>query len=296
MSKKIFDQDINDRVPDRDQMLIVQLLFREKPDTADPKALQAALEPLVGEVENIAEDKPDMPMFSVPKFKAVFKDVPQGIPVLADFMEPSEFSAEKIDEFKRSQFWDFKDGAAKIDEFKYSVAVFGMYASALKYQEQAELILAQVDAALQCYPTCDALYIDTSGKLTTPEDFNKCKQYNIAGRFIRLAVNARFFTINGTDDMIVDTIGFYTFGGADVQVHFHGMEPNHVVNYVYNIASYQFENEFPIKSGETVDSIDKDGNMQWEPQWKTQYEDSLVQPVRTVLDVNCGQFAAGKRQ
>ena len=95
--------------------------------------------------------------------------------------------------------------------------------------------------------------------------------------------------------MVVDTIGFYAFGGADVQVHFRGMDPNHVVRYVYNIASYQFNNEFPIKSGETVDSLDRNGNMQWEPQWKTQYEDSLIQPIRTVLDVNCGEFAAGTR-
>lgn len=296
MSKKVFDQDTSDRAPDRDQMLIVQLLFRDKPDTADPKALQAALEPLVGKVENIAEDKPNMPMFSVPKFKAVFKDAPQGIPVLADFMEPYKFSSEKIDEFERSQFWDFKNGATEIDEFKYTVSVFGMYTTALDYKEQAELILAQTDAALQCYPTCEAIYVNTSGKLTTPEDFKECKKFDMAGRFIRLAVNARFFTINNTDDMIVDTIGFHTFGGADVQVHFHGMEPNHVVNYVYNIASYQFENNFPIKSGETVDSIGANGSMQWEPQWKTQYEDSLIQPIRTVLDVNCGQFASGKRQ
>lgn len=295
MSKKVIDQDRNDRVPDRNQMLMAQLLFTEKPDTADADALKAALESIVGETENIS-DKPDMPMFSVPRYKAVFKDAPQGMPVLADYLAPREFSAENIDEIQRSQFWDYKDGAARIDGFKWCVDVFAMMAAGLQYKEQAELFLAQVDAALQCYPTCGAIYVIHSGKLTAPEDFEECKQYDLSGRFIRLAVNARFFTINGTaDDMIVDTIGFYAFGGADVQVHFHGMDPNHVVNYVYNIASYQFDNEFPIKSGDTVDSIDENGVMQWEPQWKSQYEDSLIQPVRTVLDINCGEFAAGTR-
>jgi len=294
MSEKVIEQDRN--VVDRSRMLIAQLLFEEKPETADPNALKAALERNVGAVDNIS-DKPDMPMFSVPKYKAVFKDAPQGVPVLADYLAPREFSAENIDEITRSQFWDFKDGAAKIDGFRWCVDVFAMMAAGLHYKEQAELFLAQVDAALRCYPSCGGIYVLHSGKLTTPEDFEECKQFDLSGRFIRLAVNARFFRINGTaDDMIVDTIGFCAFGGADVQVHFHGMDPNNVVRYVYNIASYQFDNEFPIKSGETVDSLDENGNMQWEPQWKTQYEDSLIQPVRTVLDVNCGEFAAGNRQ
>lgn len=296
MSKKVYDQNTSERVPDRNQMLIVQLLFREKPEVPAPKAFQEQLEKLVGEVENIAEDKPDLAMFAVPRYKAEFKDTPQGIPVVANFTAPCKFDAKSVDEFTRSQFWDFEDGAEKIDGFGYFVGVFSMYAAAIDYKDQAELILAQVDAALRCYPTCEAIYVPSSGKLTTREDFEECRQYEIPGRYIRLAVNARFFTINGTDDdMIIDTIGFYVFGGADVQMHFHGLEPNNVVNYVYNIASYQFANEFPIKSGETVDSLDENGNMQWEPQWKTQYEDSIIQPVRTVLDVNCGEYAAGNR-
>lgn len=295
MSKKILEQDTSDRVLDRNQMLMAQLLFTEKPDMADQNALKEALERNVGAVENIS-DKPDMPMFSVPKYKAAFKDAPQGMPPLADFLAPREFSAENIDELKRSQFWDFKDGAERIDEFKWCVDVFAMMAAGLHYKEQAELFLAQVDAALRCYPTCGAVYVLHSGKLTAPEDFEDCKQFGLAVRFIRLAVNARYFTINGTDDMIVDTLGFFAFGAADVQVHFHGLNPDHVVNYVYNIASYQFDSEFPIKSGETVDSLDEDGKIQWEPQWKTQYEDALIQPIRCVLDVNCGEFASGTRK
>ena len=34
------------------------------------------------------------------------------------------------------------------------------------------------------------------------------------------------------------------------------------------------ENDFPIKSGETIDSIDKNGDMQMSPLWSAQYEDS----------------------
>ena len=95
--------------------------------------------------------------------------------------------------------------------------------------------------------------------------------------------------------MVIDTLGFFVFGGADVQVHFKGLNPNHVVNYVYNIASYQFENDFPIKSGDTIDSIDENGKMQITPQWNVQYENALIDPERSVLDINCGKYAGGGR-
>ena len=288
---KVLNQDTLQKAPDH-EMLMAQLLFDEQPETCSPEALKAALEENVGAVENIS-DKPDMPMFSVKNFVAEFNDG-KKVPVLANFLAPLEFKTE-IDELKRSQFWDVEDGNAIIDNAKYCVNVFGMMADCLEYKQQAELLLAEIDAALKCYPTCKAIYMISSGKLTTPQQFEECKRYDLSGRFIRLAVNARFFTISGSDDMIVDTLGFYTFGAADVQVHFHGLDPNAVVNYVYNIASYQFDNDFPIKSGETVDGLDENGKTSWDIQWKTQYEDSLIQPVRTVLDVNCGQYAAGNR-
>ncbi len=291
MSSKVLDQDTTQKAPEQ-ELLMAQLLFDELPETASPEALKAAFEANVGAVENIS-DKPDMPMFSCSNFVGEFENG-ERVPVLADFLAPYEFKTE-TDELKRSQFWDVRNGAELIDGAKYCVSVFAMLSGALHYKKQAELLLAQVDAALKCYPTCRAIYMIGSGKLTTPEQFEECRRFDLPGRFIRLAVNARFFTVNGTDDMIVDTLGFYAFGAADVQVHFHGLDPNHVVNYVYNIASYQFGADFPVKSGDTLDSIGADGAMQWEPQWKVQYENSLIQPVRTVLDVNCGQYAAGNR-
>lgn len=294
MSKKILDQDVSQKAPEQ-EMLIANLLFREKPAQADFNAVRAAMEKLFGEVESVG-DKASYYTFAVPKYNAVFKDAPQGMPVLANIGEPRAFSSGNIDELKRSQFWDFKNGSEAIDEFEYCVDVFGMLSGGLDYKEQAEFFVNLVDAALHSYPSCEAIYVFASGKLTTPEDFENSKQYDSAARFIRLAVNARFFTINNSDDMIVDTIGFYTFGCADVQLHFHGIDPNHAVEYVYNIASYQFNNDFPVKSGDTIDGINENGRIVQDIQWRVQYENSLIQPIRTVLDINCGKYAAGQRK
>ena len=72
------------------------------------------------------------------------------------------------------------------------------------------------------------------------------------------------------------------------------MDPNLVVNHAYNVASYILENDNPIEDDETIDGI-KDGNMSREIQWRCQYEDSLLQPSRAVLDINMGEYAAGNR-
>ncbi len=290
---KVLDQNLNEKAPEQ-QLLMAQLLFTEKPKQADPANLQAALEKLVGTVGNIS-DNPEQPSYAVEKFKAEFQDSPKPIPVLASYIGPYEFSIE-LDDLTRSQFWDVKNGEELMNTCKYSVSAFGMLSGALHYKQQAELFLAQIEAALECYPDCRAIYVPHSGKLTLPEYFCDGRQYGMAQNFIRTAVNARFFRINNSGDMIVDTLGFYAFGAADVQLHFHGMDPNHVVEYVYNIADYQFQSEFAVKSGDTIDGVDGNGRIQPYIQWRTQYEDSLIQPIRTVLDINCGEFAAGSRE
>ena len=80
----------------------------------------------------------------------------------------------------------------------------------------------------------------------------------------------------------------------DLQYHFHGMDPNWVVNHAYNAASYILEHDNPIQDGETIDGV-ADSQMCREVQWKCQYEDSLIQPPRGVLDINMGNYASGGR-
>ena len=283
------------------EIMMVQLLFQQKPKSPTTAQMRAALERYLGDLgevpyaETSKESTGDMFMFPLLKYKAVLKDKPEGVPVMATFLASDAESGIEVDDMQRYQFWDVPDGNELIGKCKYTILVNTMLGAALSYQEQAQIILAQVDAALDCYPECIGIYVHQSGKLITPEMFRAKRSAGLSERFISLFVNARFFNLSDTDEMLVDTLGFYVFGGADIQVHFKNMNPNHVVNYVYNIASYQFDNDFPIESGETIDSLDANGRMQESPQWKVQYEDSLVDPLRTVLDVNCGEFAGGNR-
>lgn len=150
-----------------------------------------------------------------------------------------------------------------------------------------------LDALAELYPTCEAFYFQNCGKLFLAEDV-RSHQIEGADRFIRFGVNVRFFNIQDTEDMIVDTVGMGTLFLPDLQYHFHDMDPNWVVNHAYNVASYILANDNPIEDGETIDGV-VDGQMSREIQWKCQYEDALIQPPREVLDIHMGNYASGGR-
>lgn len=294
MSDKVLQQDLSEKAPSRPQMLIAQLLFREKPEACSFENAREAVEKYCGELGEI-DEKPDILMFPVMKYKVEFEDKPNGVPVLACFMQPFEFKME-LDELTRSQLWDMENGAEFLDEVRYEVVVHAMLSDALSYTEQTELFIAQLDAAVEMYPTCEAIYVTGSGKLTPTAKFLSDRQWDAGARFINAAVNVRFFNIQGTGDMLIDSLGMYTLALPDVQLHFLNLDPNNVVSYVYNILDYQYENDFPIDNNDSLDGIGADGNIDMNVQWRARYEDSLVQPLRPVLDINCGEFAAGTRE
>ncbi|MBP3792611.1 MAG: DUF4261 domain-containing protein [Ruminococcus sp.] len=292
---------MNRKKEDKIEIMMIQLLFRSKPASPSVKQMRNALVKRSGDLGDLPcaqpskESSGDMFMFPLPEHKVVLQDRPDGVPVMAAFLAADQESGIQLDDMKRSQLWDAENALEIINECRYTILVNTMLGAALAYKEQAEILLSQVDAALECYPDCIGIYAPQSGKLITPEMFEAYKEFTPAERFIHTFVNARFFNVTDSNEMIVDTLGFYVFGGADIQIHFKNMDPNKVVNYVYNISSYQFDNDFPIVSGDTIDSIDQAGKMCADIQWSVQYEDSLVQPTRIVLDINCGEYAGGNR-
>lgn len=95
--------------------------------------------------------------------------------------------------------------------------------------------------------------------------------------------------------MMVDTLGMGTLYLPDLQYHFHGMDPNWVVQHAYTIADYILANDNPIKPGDSIDGI-IDGHFTQEVMWRFHYEDALIQPVREVIDIYMNEFASGKRE
>ena len=205
------------------------------------------------------------------------------------------FHPETIDEMRRSQMWDcLQDRDRILSECKYCVFANDILTGALDPLERANLDMDYLEALLELFPTCEAVYSLNTGKLVLA-DVIRSKTVSGLDRFIRYIVNARFFNIDGTDDdHIVDTLGMSLLYMEDLQYHFHSMDPNWVVMHAYNIAAYVLENCRPIKDGDTIDGV-TDGNIDQNLQWKCHFEDAIVQPGRPVLDIHMGQYAAGNR-
>jgi hypothetical protein len=163
-------------------------------------------------------------------------------------------------------------------------------AAGLPALERADILAKWADIVLNFFPTCEAAFFATSGKLL-PASALHSNPHSGPARFLHGGLNIRFFRVQNSEDMVVDTLGLYALGLPEVQLHFHTADPNAMVRYAGNVALYQFQNNAPIQNGETVDAaagLDQD-------QWPCQYEDSLIQPLRTVLDIRPGPFAAGTR-
>lgn len=289
---KTFKQDLsNEKGRHPGGPFIIQMLFKESVPMPDKAEMTAVMKKHMGAAECFCHDEKTAG-FAALEHIAEFKD--GKAPVQLMVMGASRFEGEGFDAFTMSQMWDCMEDRERIfRECRYQVVAVDMLAAALPALERANLDADFLDALAELYPDCEAFYFPNCGKLF-PAEYVRSHQIKGPDRFIRFGVNVRFFNIEGTEDKLIDTLGMGTLFLPDLQYHFHGMDPNWVVNHAYNVASYLLVNDNPVESGETVDGIEK-GQMSRRVQWRCQYEEALVQPPREVLDINMGEYASGGR-
>ena len=279
-------------------VFMVQLLMKEKCDMPSLEHMTEVLERHIGRVEAA---KPDDKLSGSMKGLALFAAMDhiakfsngQG-PVQVSVMPCDTFHPETIDEMKRSQMWDcLEDRDRILSECQYCVFANDMLTGALDPLERADFDMDYLEALVELFPTCEAVYSLNTGKLILADTVRK-KEFTGLERFIHYIVNARFFNISGTGNSLVDTLGMTLLYLEDLQYHFHSMDPNWVVGHAYDVSTYVLANRRPIKDGDTIDGV-IDGNIDQSLQWKCRFEDALVQPSRPVLDIHMGQYAAGGR-
>lgn len=287
---KVFKQDLSQKEGES-HLFFMWLLFDQEPQRPDADTVHKKLEQKFGAIHTIMEDE-KMSSYALPKYMSEFADNAK-LPTQVVMGDIHSFDQDKISEFERGQIWDCPDGKELLDHITHRVMLWDMM-DTLDFMQKSEMLMDWLETALDLYKECVAVWIPSAGKLIMADEIRR-QSYRREDRFLHYCVNARFFTVNGSDDMIVDTRGMYAMGLPDVQCHFHGIDPNDVVYYVYNIAMYIFKNRMPIEDGDTIDGL-RDGELVPEIQWKCQYEDSLVQPLRPVIDICPGEFAAGTRE
>jgi len=280
-------------------VFMVQLLMKEPCETPSLERMTEVLTRHIGKVE-AAEPTEEMnaamkglALFAATEHISHFKD--RQAPVQVAIMPCETFHPEKIDELKRSQMWDVgKDRDRILSECKYCIFANDILGGALETLERANFLMDYLEALVELFPTCEAVYSLNSGKLILA-DAVRAREVQGLDRYIRYIVNARFFNISGTRDHVVDTLGLSLLYIEDLQYHFHDMDPNWVVGHAYNMANYILANRRPIKDGDTIDGV-ADGHLEQSIQWKCHFEGAMIQPERAVLDVYMNEYAAGQRQ
>lgn len=279
-------------------VFIVQLLMKDRCEMPSAEQIMDVLTRHIGRVEAVQRtsekdaSKEAPAVFAAMEHIAQFQD-DQG-PVMASIMPCEAFHPEKIDEMKRSQMWDcLQDRDRILSECKYCVVAHDALGGALETFERANFLMDYLEALVELFPTCEAVYSLNSGKMILAETIRNREAEGL-DRYIHYIVNARFFNIDGTSEHVVDTLGLSLLYIEDLQYHFHDMDPNWVVGHAYNMASYILNNDCPIKEGDTIDGI-TDGYLDQRVQWKCHFEDALIQPNRAVLDVYMNEHAAGQR-
>ena len=291
--QKGFNQDLEQKPVPAGAVFIIHLLMEEPCEMPDKDFMVSVLNKHLGDVDCFSCDDTSAG-FMAKRYNVHYEEENKNMPPMLMLTKACEIEKPVMNEMDISQTWNCPEAEEILASCKYQVFANDMMAAGLHYLERAEMLTDYVDALLEIYPTCKAVVFETSKKMYTRDELVNC---NVAkeDKFIYYAVNVRFFNIQGTDDMIVDTVGMGTLFMPDLQYHFHGMDPNWVVNHAYNVLSYMFARENPIKSGDHIDGV-KDGRMCRDVQWNVRYEGALIQPLREVIDFNMNEFASGTRQ
>ena len=276
--QKVFRQNLDEKGSFQ-TLFQIYLLFTEKGTRPDGKKIQKALLSKFEKVDIVANVKDSLSTFAIWKYIVEYKE---------------NFDGNNIDLMQRSQLWDCPEKDEILANCKYKIMLSDFMASGLPYKERCAMLTEWLETTLELFPDCVAVWTPSSGKLLTREQVLN-NPWAAPARFLHFGMNIRFFNIQNTNDMMVDTLGLYAIGLPDIQYHFHDLDPNAVVNHAYNATAYIFDTDASIKDGETIDGISEQG-IDRSIQWKCQYERSLIQPDREVMDICPGEYAAGERE
>ncbi len=287
--EKALQQDLSE-VQKPGTVFMMSLLMEEMCPMPSRDKMDEVMRKHFGETECFSHDE-KMSGYAIKKYSSQFKDV--AVPPQLIVMGCISTDDFKLDAITLSQMWDCPESEEILSKCKYQVCATDMLAAALDYKDRADMDMDFMEALMELFPECKAVFFQNSGKMFTRESIidHTIPQDK---RFTYFAVNVRFFNIQGTNDMMVDTLGMSALFMPDLQYHFHDIDPNEVVNHAYNMLSYIYDSDCPIKSGDTIDGI-KDGVIDINVQWPCQYENALIQPAREVIDICMGEYASGDR-
>lgn len=195
----------------------------------------------------------------------------------------------EVDNFRSiiEQSWGCKNAEELIRSARYSLLMTEMMAQGLEPQLRLSLFHDTLHATIEIARP-QVILFQHSQQAIDPANYLACCDLEPILR--PGAINVRFFNIANTEgEKLMDTRGMEEIGLHDLQCHFRQLDPNDVIGVLVNTAVYITQNGAVIESGQTIAGVDPDSR------WSCQFEESLLEPKRVLLDVNPGlRFAAGR--
>ncbi len=270
-------------------------VFEQMVEMPSLEEFQKALSQKFGQVEPLS-DQPLMPQgpadllgFALWDHPAYYKKEDRFYPSQLNLYGFDAFEQDMWDEQIIAQFWDCQpDRQGFAARCKYNMMASNMMAAMLPVMEQYQIIADYADLILELFPDCIGIYWPHSQRLVPREVYQRPHWNSKALHFLDGGLNIRFFNLAGTNEMLFDTLGLTPIGLPDLQCHCNTLEPNDVVVFLRNLGAYLYQKGDIIEDGNTVEGIDGD-------KWICQREDSMVGPMRIVLDICPGAYAGGGR-
>lgn len=269
------------------EAFMMMLLMREECKMAEKEKMTAIMGKYLGDTDCLCYGE-ELAGFGVKKYTAMLKGAAVSPKLMLSGCGP--FRQEMIDEKTRRQMWNCMAERDEIlGQCRYQAVAYDELAASMQAHDRADMLMDYMEALIEMYPGCEAVYFINSGKLIKASEIRN-HEVPREERFIYFTVNTRFFYLANRNDMVVDTLGMDVLLLPDLQFHFQGIQPEGIISYAYNLASYIFKNNNPIKEGDTIDSM-KDGELAEEIQWRCSYRNALVRPTRMVIDIFMGENA-----
>jgi len=274
-------------MPKATQTQVVELLHGSAPDFDAADILRRAREILPNvELRDGQADGKDVLMFWHPMHVTHIKD---GTLQAQTTVMPRYKAFDRGDYTEElQQSWGCPNAAELIRDMKAVSMVTELFAHWLEPQERAMLFHGVLQALVEITRPTALAFVHSQQIVSTAQYLEDCEHEPI---YRNGSLNVRFFRIEDSGgEMIMDTRGLYELGLHDLQCHYRGLDPNEVSRKLRDVAGYIVQNGPIIKSGETVPGVPES------EKWRCQFENSILEPKRELLDLNPGKkFAAGRR-
>lgn len=244
----------------------------------------------MGENPALPRKATDMAGFALMDHLVTDQEKKQEYPSQLLLFGMSEFDRELWDAHIISNFHacQEEEKEALLPRCRYALLAANMMAATLPMKEEYGIMASYADLLLELFPDCLGIYWPHSQSFTSRSYYQQPHWYHAENHFLDGGLNIRMFRIDGTDELLFDTLGLTVIGLPDLQFHCKNLQPDEVVHFLRNLAAYLYESGDVIEDGNIVEGIHHE-------KWVCRREDALAGPMRVVLDVNPGIYAGGNR-